>query len=155
MELIYFASHSTVLKFVVPVLVLTSEDRGMWFSKSYLIFDSVQKEMPNGSEKECSSLLEASIHCPLLRYWEKSKSCWIRGLQELGSHNPPTTIITHHLHWDSPPSLTITHHYPAPLPLRSPITNLPSQPAPLMKQALCAMNCAMWVGQYCCIPSPL
>lgn len=27
MELIYFASHSTVLKFMVSVLVLTSEDR--------------------------------------------------------------------------------------------------------------------------------
>ena len=142
MELIYFASHSAVLKFGVSVLVLTSEDRGMWFSKSCLIFDSVQKEMPNGSETECSSLLEASIHCLLLLYSEMSKSCWTRGLQELGSHHPLPTVITHHVCWHSPPSLTITHHYPAPHPLLSCITNLPPQPAPLIKQALCAVSCA-------------
>lgn len=113
MELIYFASHSTVLKFVVPVLVLTSEDRGMWFSRaiSFLI----------QSRKKCLMEVKRNVH----PYWKPPStapfcSTWKNlNLAELGvSKNLAPTI---HPPRSSPTTSTGTAHLPSP----SPTTILP------------------------------
>lgn len=140
---ICFASHSKVLQFYF--LPLRTGEFYFRAAASPLI-QSRRKFLMEVRRNACSHW-KPPIHCFLTLHQRNSKSsCWIRVLQGPGFHHPPPTVITHHLHWHHPsPSTTTTprrSHYSPPAP---------SQPAPLIKQALCARSCATWVCNHCSI----
>ena len=121
MELIYFASHSAVLKFGVSVLVLTSEDRTGECDFQRAVSFLIQ------SRKKCLMEVKLNVH----PYWKPPSTasfCSTRkclNLAELGAsknlaptiHSPlsPPTTSAGTVHPPSPsPTTTLPHtHYSA------------------------------------------